>query len=195
MWKQASAAITKAYRRLDGGVLNQTPNERLVKNWYLVHAKPRQESVARENLDRQNYQVYLPLARLYRKRGGRRVLVIEPLFPRYLFINLNTETDNWAPIRSTVGVSSLVRFGLKPAVVPDDLVAYLQSRDDASGVQDLPPPDLRLGQRVRFREGPMMGYEGIFVARTGNERVVVLMQLLGKPKRVIAKIEQMESAD
>lgn len=150
------------------------------KRWYLVYTKPRQEELARANLERQGFGTYLPLIRNARRRLGRRVICIEPMFPRYLFIHLDTETDNWAPIRSTFGVSKLVRFGPEPTPVPDALVATIRRRDDQSGVQDIPLHEFRPGERVRVEEGPLMGYEGIFLARTSQERVLVLLEIVGR---------------
>ena len=152
--------------------------------WYLVYSKPQQERLALENLERQGYDAYLPLIRNRRRRGGRYVAMIEPMFPRYLFLHLSDETDNWGPIRSTIGVSKLVRFGDIPARVPDDLIGALKGREDDSGVHDLPPPDFKAGDRIRIVEGPMAGYEGIFRAKTSQERVVVLLEIVGQSARV-----------
>lgn len=162
--------------------------------WYLVYCKPRQEGVAKTNLERQGFRAYLPLARVARKRLGRRVPVLEPLFPRYLFIELSTETDNWGPIRSTLGVSTLVRFGGGlPARVPGDLVAGLQQRDDTEGIQDLMVPQFREGERVRIGSGAMEGYEGIFLARTSKERVSVLLEILGRQAKISVGVDQLET--
>lgn len=150
------------------------------KHWYLVHSKPRQEQVAKEHLERQGYGTYLPLLRTPRRRNGRRIIRIEPMFPRYFFIRLDTETDNWAPIRSTVGVSTLVRFGMMPTPVPDELIEALRQRDDSAGVQDLPLHKFESGQQVRIEEGPFMGYEGIFLAESSQQRVLVLLDIVGK---------------
>lgn len=152
--------------------------------WYLIYSKPQQERLALENLARQGYEAYLPLIRNRRRRGGRYVQAIDPMFPRYLFIHLNDETDNWGPIHSTFGVSKLVRFGDLPARVPDDLVASLQAGEDEAGVQNLPPPDFRIGDKVRIVEGPMAGYEGIFHAKTSQERIIILLQIAGQSTRV-----------
>lgn len=160
--------------------------------WYLVYCKPRQEAVAKTNLERQGFRAYLPLARVARKRLGRKMPVLEPLFPRYLFIELSTETDNWGPIRSTLGVSTLVRFGGLPARVPSDLVATLQRRDDTEGIQDLTVPQFREGERVRIGSGAMEGYEGIFLARTSKERVSVLLEILGRQAKISVGIDQLE---
>lgn len=153
------------------------------KKWYLVYTKPRQERVARTNLDRQGYEIYLPLMRQSLRRRGRRTTSVVPMFPRYLFIHLDQSTDNWGPIRSTLGVVSVVRFGHEPARAPDELVAYLHTREDEQGIQVLPPDEIRPGAKVRIAEGAFAGYEGVYLARGSRERVIVLLELCGKQAR------------
>jgi transcriptional antiterminator RfaH len=147
-----------------------------MKAWYLIYSKPQQERLALENLERQGYPSYLPLMRNRRRRKGRYASIIEPMFPRYLFVHLSDETDNWGPIRSTIGVANLVRFGMQAARVPDNLIDLMHARDE-EGVQTLATPEIKPGDQVRIIEGVMAGYEAIFQARTGKERVVLLLQL------------------
>ena len=165
------------------------------KRWYLVYAKPRQEHIAKENLERQGYATYLPLMRVPRRRLSRRTIRVEPMFPRYLFILLDKITDNWAPIRSTVGVSNLVRFGGEAAPVPGDLIDALRARENNEGVQDFPLHSYTRGQKVRIEEGPFMGYEGIFLAKTSDERVLVLLDLIGKQARARVHLDSLGPAD
>jgi len=162
------------------------------KRWYLVYAKPRQESVAQTQLARQGYETYLPRVCQYSKRGGRRIAAIGPMFPRYLFIHLDSRFDNWAPIRSTLGVVSLVRFGQHAAQVPDKLVTLLRGREDEQGIQILPTEEYRPGTRVRIAEGSFAGYEGVLLARGGRERVVLLLEILGKFTRAVVDIGAIE---
>lgn len=162
------------------------------KSWYLVYTKPRQEEVALTNLLRQGYGAYLPRARHWRRRQGRRVQVVEPLFPRYLFIHLDTQTDNWGPIRSTLGVASLVRFGPEPAQIPESLVSFLKQQESEQGLHDWAEPDFAAGDRVRVAEGPFGGYGGILLARTSRERVLVLLDILGRQVRAQVGTAQLE---
>jgi transcriptional antiterminator RfaH len=162
--------------------------------WYLVYCKPRQESVARENLTRQGYETYLPVMRDVRRRQGRRVTLVAPMFPRYLFIHLNRQTDNWAPIRSTLGAVSIVRFGRLAARVPDDLVALLRSCEDTQGLQVLPVEEYKPGSRVRITQGGFAGYEGIFQAASGRDRVTVLLDVLGRKARTTVDSASIEPA-
>jgi transcriptional antiterminator RfaH len=149
--------------------------------WYLVHSKPQREEVAITHLERQGFEVFLPRMRVQARRRGRFVERVEPMFPRYLFTRLDVETQDWSPIRSTVGVSTLVRFGLQPAVVPEGFVEGLRSRTDEYGVvTELAPPELEDGCPVRVTEGLLEGYQGIVQAGSGKERVEVLLDLVGK---------------
>ncbi len=163
-----------------------------MKGWYLIYSKPRQERLALENLQRQNYEAYLPLMRYRRRRKGRYLTIIEPMFPRYLFIHLSTQDENWGPIRSTIGVTQLVRFGNVPAQVPEDLVSILQAREDADGIQELPQPDFQRGDTVRIVDGAMAGFEAIYYAKTGKERVILLLDIVGRSAPVQLNADSIE---
>ncbi|MGD9601782.1 MAG: transcription termination/antitermination NusG family protein [Gammaproteobacteria bacterium] len=154
--------------------------------WTLVQSKPRQERVALENLLRQGYEAYLPLIRTADRSIPRRTGV-SPAFPRYLFVNLRPEVDAFAPIRSTSGVSSLVRFGNQYATVADDLIRNLKARSDPDGVYDLalkPLKPLKPGDRVRVMSGPLAEYECIVAAPSGRERVELLLQFVAREVKV-----------
>lgn len=146
----------------------------------MVMSKPRQENLAKENLQRQGYEVYLPMISLTRRRRSRYVAVIEPAFPRYLLIRLDQDTDNWAPIRSTFGVSGMVYFGFKAAHLPDSIVEILQQRENEEGVLTLSAPELKQGDKVKILDGVFEGYEGIFTAKSRKERVTILLETTGK---------------
>jgi transcriptional antiterminator RfaH len=152
--------------------------------WYLVYTKPQGERTALANLARQGFDAYLPLMRNRRRRGGRHVSRIEPMFPRYLFIHLSDVTDDWGPIRSTIGVASMVSFANRAARVPDGLITALRAREGDDGVQVLVARELQPGDRVRIEEGVFQGYEGIFQAKTGKSRVLLLLEIAGKSARM-----------
>lgn len=163
------------------------------KSWYLVYTKPRQEVIAQTNLVRQGFCVYLPQVREVRRRQGMSKILVEPLFPRYLFIYLDTCDDNWGPIRSTHGVASLVRFGQNPGRIPDDLIEFLRTRESASGLHIWAEKNFRSGDHVRVAEGSFRGFEGIYLARSSRERVVVLLDILGRQVKTKVDFYQIES--
>ena len=150
-----------------------------MSNWYLIHTKIRQERVALENLERQGFKCFLPLIRAEKLRRGQLQVVQEALFPRYLFIRLGTglESQSWAPIRSTIGVSRLVTFGQTPAKIEDELIAQLQVKTDSAEVQ---LRHFEPGEQVVVTEGPFVGVEAIYQMADAEGRVMVLLNILSK---------------
>jgi len=148
--------------------------------WHLIHTKPRQERTAREQLERQDYTTYLPEIR----QPGQARSPTSPLFPRYLFIRLTAGLDDWTPIRSTRGVSSLVRVGMNPAIISDQLVAAIQQRADADGLHRLPAKTFTKGDRVRLVSGPFADYEAIFSEQRAENRAIILLNLIGQQNRI-----------
>jgi transcriptional antiterminator RfaH len=154
--------------------------------WYLVQTKPSSETIAQTNLIRQGYEVYLPrLAERVRWRSGWRER-ISALFPRYVFLRLLEGSQALAPVRSSVGVVSVVRFGGKYAVVPDQIIDGIKARGDPdSGLHHIKrPASLISGERVRIIMGAFEGLDGIFERTAGIDRVSVLMRLLGQEASV-----------
>jgi transcriptional antiterminator RfaH len=149
--------------------------------WYAVATKARDEAIAKANLERQDYRVFLPTINLKKRRRGGWVPVTEPLFPGYLFVSLVLGADDPAPIRSTVGCIGLVRFGQAHTPVPSSLIAALQGTLD--GAVDAPLP-FSQGDKVRVIAGPFAGLEAVFDMPRGEDRAQVLLELLGKVQRL-----------
>ena len=160
--------------------------------WYLIYTKPKQECVALENLERQEYEVYLPMLPVRRRLQGQHQLVLEPMFPRYLFVRLTNGEDNWSPIRSTRGVANLVRFGVDAARVPDELINQLRERDATAKVESDVLRDFEPGKPVRIVAGALAGYEGIFSERSGERRALILLELASQYTRVKVSIDQID---
>jgi len=155
-------------------------------NWFAVVTKPRQEQIALENLQRQDFECFLPLAENpYQRRRKRHQRMIEPLFPRYLFLNAIAGQQNLAPVRSTRGVTTMVRFGTELAVVPESIINAIKNRmDPATGLIRIKPVELKAGDKVRIFDGPLAGISGIVEERSSENRVLILMELMGRSTRV-----------
>ena len=155
-----------------------------MKSWYLIYSKPREEELAKTHLERQRYEVYLPLILGRKKRRGKTEKSIQPMFPRYLFICLSDQTDDWGPIRSTIGVSNLVKFGINPAKVPEDLVIKLRNNEGNEGFHNLPATNLKSGDNLVIAEGPFEGYEATLLSQNADDRVTVLLKIAEKHVKI-----------
>ena len=161
--------------------MENASNER----WFAVCCKPRQEAVAEENLLRQGFRVYLPRIRIRQRQRGKWIDAVEVLFPRYIFIRVDPQQRSTATVRSTRGVTGLVRFGGQPAVVPDTVMDALMQREDAaSGMHQDDRPAFHAGEAIKLVDGPLAGMEGVFTEQDGDKRVIVLLELLGKTNKI-----------
>lgn len=156
-----------------------------MRHWYALLTKPRQERLAAEHLTRQQFEVYLPMGRERKLTKAGYSWCVVPLFPRYLFVNLDLSADNAAPIRSTTGCCGLVRCGMRVPHLHVALIEALRGRTDDQGSIPLQRHEpWQPGQRLNVTAGPFAGLEAIYQARSGPERAIVLLRWLGAVRPV-----------
>ena len=149
--------------------------------WYLVHTKGRQEDTAVTNLQRQNFRCYMPMLYVEKVRRGKPVVVAEPMFPSYVFVQLDTsgQGQSWSPIRSTLGVRELVKFGGHPPKVDAELIMALHEREQLQ--QSNPQVLFAAGDKVVITDGPFAGIEAIYQTTDAERRSMILLSMLNKP--------------
>ena len=153
--------------------------------WFVAHTQPHAEARAVVNLERQGFATHLPRY-MKRRRHARRVdMVAVPVFPRYVFISIDLSRQRWLSIRSTVGVSRLVCQGDAPLAVPEGIVEGLIKRQDEHGfVRLAAPAGLRVGDKVRVLGGAFEETLGLLESLTDEQRVTILLDMLGRKVRV-----------
>ncbi len=165
-----------------------------MSQWFVMYTKPRQEAVAVDNLERQQYRVFFPKAKVRKRKSGMPAAeVVEPLFPRYMFVKLESGVDDFSKLRSTKGCVDLVKFGGKATPVPDELIDLIQAQVDDSDQLDLAAVSLpAVGSTVRVEEGPFEGLLGTIANHKSADRVLVLLNVLGAQRRVELGAGQVE---
>jgi len=154
-----------------------------VKRWYVVNTQPQKEQRAYEHLLRQEFDAYLPQWRKRRTHARRVEWIRAPLFPRYLFVGFDAAVTRWRAIQSTVGVSHLVCNGGLPLAVPYGIVENIRAHETADGLIEVRPA-FRKGQPVIVGEGPFLDQSGLFECMGDDDRVTILLGLLGREVRV-----------
>jgi transcriptional antiterminator RfaH len=150
-----------------------------MRNWYLIYTKPRQELIAVANLQNQAYTAFAPQVSLKKRTNQGWKEVIEPLFPNYVFIQLDDVADDWRPIRSTRGVSGFVRFGSGlPAPISDELMQPLLALNLQQVSEQLSTYP-KIGDRVKVSIGDTW-VSALVTAENAKGRVEVLLNLLGQ---------------
>lgn len=159
------------------------------RSWYAIQCKAKESFRAVAHLQAQGYAVFHPTVQVEKVKRGRLTYQEEPLFPYYIFIHLCRIEDNWRPIRSTRGVLKILSFGQEPLKVPDALIHALQAPQEAPA-QSLYTP----GQKLRITTGPFQGLDAILACKKGEDRVVLLLQLLDKEHRITLQVNQVQPA-
>ena len=164
----------------------------LTDRWCLAYTKPRQESIAQVNLAQQAFDVYLPLYKKFKKTEQGPVALFEPMFPRYILLKPSKPEQSISAVRSTKGITTLVRFGFEPAQIHDELVQRIrqleQDRNQAT-LQEL--SNLKAGQTVRLKHTALDGIEGL-IQSVSSKRVAVLLEILGRPTVVQVEHHQID---
>ena len=147
-----------------------------MKNWYLIKTKPQQEAIATQNLTNQNFNVFFPKAVINNKTT--------PLFPSYLFIELDDKIQNWTPIRSTRGVSNFVRFGLSFAKVPNQIINLIKTQQQQTIEKMINICSHHKGDYLEIQTGVFKGQQAIFQNYNSSDRVTVLLKLIGQQQAI-----------
>lgn len=155
--------------------------------WYLLHCKAQQEDRARLNIENQGYTTCLPQVRRQKLLRGKRVDCIEPLFPNYIFVHLDTHSANFNALRSTRGVNGFVRFGGIPATVPEQVMHSILALEQAGDKQATAQPVFSPGDTVHITEGPFAGLQAIYNMPKGEERCLIFLNMLGQQQRIEIK--------
>lgn len=160
-------------------------------NWYAIHTKPRQEVLAQTTLAREGLETFYP--KLKRRRTIRRVRrwVTGPLFPNYIFAQFDP-TLSARLVKYADGVTNIVSFGGKPAIVDDAIITAIQTHatEDVVLVEASP---FRPGDVVEIQTGPMRGLQGVFEREMSDrDRVIILLDTLAQGARVQVGRDQLE---
>ena len=158
---------------------------RCMKKWYLIKTKPRQENTAIINLENQEYTTYCPIFKVNKKN----VVV----FPGYIFIQLDKDTQNWSPIRSTKGVINFVRFGLNFAQVPEHIIEFIKTNELNTAEKLKNINKFKSGDKVQITDGVFKNCVAIFKSFKSDERVILLMNLLGQQQMITIRQESLNA--
>lgn len=165
----------------------------MAASWFVVQTHPRAEEKARLHLNNQNIATYLPCYRRPVRHARRLEMALRPLFPGYLFVQLDPEECRWRSINGTIGVRQILTDGDAPLRVNDRIISEIKAREDESGAIKL-RPSFKRGQAVRLVQGPFTDVDVLFDEIRDQDRVVILVSLLGRKVRIQVPSEVVAAA-
>jgi transcription termination/antitermination protein NusG len=161
--------------------------------WYAVWTHSHCEHQVRQQLAARGFHSFLPEVQTWSKRLGSMHLIRTPMFPGYLFVRDTMDRQRYLTALQVRGIVRILEQGWdKLTPIPDceiDAIQHLARAD----VPVLPCAHLRHGDRVRVREGSLMGLEGFFVQdKPTKGRLVVSVTMLGRSVAVDVECTSIE---
>lgn len=160
--------------------------------WFCVRAKPRQEAVAAQNLRAVGVdELVFPRLRRTRKGHDRNKVVIEPLFPGYVFARFDA-AELQSTIRSTRGVLHLVSREGRPVDVAQAVIDELNALGP-DAVLSMLDEELKVGAKARVIRGIFTGSEGEVIRLAApQQRIALLLSILGSDQPVELPLADVE---
>ena len=155
--------------------------------WYVAHTRPRCEKKVTEFCGREGISHILPLFRSVKRYRGKQAVFLKPLFPGYVFLRL--AANEVATLRQNQHVANL----LEPpdqAEFDAQLGDILQALEAECEIRLA--PHIATGQRVRIRQGPLRGLEGLVAERQGLMEVVLRLDFIGQAAAVRVLADEVE---
>ena len=153
------------------------------KEWFILQFKPNAHHQANKNLNQQGFETFLPLHDTTSRNASRFINATRPLFPGYMFITFDRADSRWHKINNTYGVSRLVTFNSTLKSIPAIFVNNLMRRYDLSG-KLLPIQKLKKGDQVTVLKGPFANFIATVEKYEADQRIWILMDLMGRKTKI-----------
>jgi transcription antitermination factor NusG len=155
--------------------------------WFVAHVKPRREKKLVEYCARQSLPATLPCYDSAHKYRGKTVVFRKPLFPGYVFLRLRPEQK--AAVRQNEHVANLLEV-LDQQTFQDQLDDILLALESKLGVRLA--PTIGQGMRVRIKNGPLLGIEGLVETRYGMTTVLLRLDFINQAAAVKIDAQDLE---
>ena len=140
------------------------------KKWIAVYTKPRHEKTVEKELQKKEFEVYLPLLKQRRKWSDRKKWVEFPLFRSYIFVK--TEIKNALFVLQTLGVVKVVKFGGEVAVIQNDSIQAIKLMIEGGYMPEATDYFIK-GEAVEVKSGPLKGLIGEVIRVHNSDRLLI----------------------
>lgn len=167
-----------------------------MKQWFVAQTQPGKEMLSQAHLERQCFSSFLPFYRKIIRHARQEKEVLRPLFPGYIFVEIDPERDQWRSINGTRGISALLTQDNKPIPVPSPIIQQLQNEQGDTGAISLESLGLfKVGEKVRLMSGAFEDQVAVISSLSDQDRAKVLLQFMNRTIEVEAPLTILEKED
>ena len=164
-----------------------------MQSWYIAKINVQKETVLQTFLSNYGVGAFSPKIIYLGQKGG----TPKPLFPTYMFFDVDPESSNWPIVRWAPGIMYFLPRDGFPAPIPQELIDFLRQRT-TEGNESSNISHLRQGDKVVVTGGPLVSLEGVFQSYLpSKDRCRILLDVVGRLTRVElpgSEVEEVSSA-
>lgn len=157
--------------------------------WHVLRVRTRHEKKIHDLLVESSIEVFLPLTETKKQWSDRTKIILEPLFPSYIFIKLNSFRD-FDYILKIKGALNFIRFGNDYARLNKEEISNIRSIIRLKDVTEINIHERfpKIGDLKKIITGPLSGLYCSIIRLNSEKKVLVSVNLNSLNQNVTATI-------
>ena len=149
------------------------------KGWHVLYVKSRHEKKVYESLKKISIDSFLPMIKELRKRSDRKIIIDKPLFPSYVFVNINSSLDFYKGL-AVNGASTYIRFGMEYAKISEQEINKIRLLIGKEYITDIEVSPMlpKIGDLMEITYGPLSGLNCKVVKNSNEHKIIVQIESL-----------------
>ena len=111
-----------------------------------------------------------------------------------MFITFDRAESKWHKIKNTYGVSRLITFNSSLKPISTTFIDSLMKRYDSSG-KLIPIVEMKKGDKVEILEGPFASFIATVEKYESEQRIWILMDLMGRKTKLQTPLNALQPLD
>ncbi|AXG72415.1 transcription antitermination protein RfaH [Kordia sp. SMS9] len=166
---------------------------KFVTGWYVLYVRSRCERKVDEYLKDISIESFAPHIKTIRQWSDRKKMVLKPLFPSYVFVNVKTSLEFHQAL-SAFGACAYISFGDTYARVSEKEIHQIKLLIGDSNIVDfeVTPQLPKVGDMKKITYGPLRGLHCKIVRANNMNKIIVNVESLQQNITVTTPVHYLE---
>lgn len=172
--------------------------------WYILNVMAGQEnkiadnirSIAKTDLSEEISDVLVPCKKVVKIKKGKKVLEDQKLFPGYVFVKANIQSDIYNVLTSIPKAMSFLGQKNKPEPVSDKKMEEIFSSIEVDESEAAKTQTFEIGEVLNVIDGPFDSFSGVVEEFDAEkQRVKISILIFGRATQVDLDVNQVEKTN
>ncbi len=147
--------------------------------WYVIYVNPNSEKKVYERLTDISIESFMPEIKTIRKWSDRKKTIFKPLFPSYIFVNINSSKEFHKAL-SVYGACAYIKFGKEYARVTEKEINQIKILIGDKNISDIETNVAlpKIGEAKKITYGPLNGLDCEIIKADNRNKIIVRIDSL-----------------